>query len=402
MVGIEGRAKRPCEATIDLDALRANAALARQLAGPRALIAVVKADAYGHGAAAVAHTLVASGCSGLAVLTVPEAVALRDAEIAAPVLVLAGARDDEEARAALAHRLTPVVHNRESLERVADAARRAEASVSVHVEVDTGMQRMGVSEDDAAAFLGEVADRENVSLGGVYTHFVSADEPELGRSLEQIASFRRVLAHARALGVEPGLVHADNSAALMAGKTLSEALPEAQAVRPGLMLYGVRPAPQLEADLQPVMTLRASVVSLRSVSAGETVGYGGTFRAPAATRIATLAMGYADGIPWSAGNRGLVWLAGARRPIVGRVSMDSIGVDVGSDARVAVGDEAVIFGASRGAGDAEGERGIRVEEAALAAGTLHYELLVRVGARVPRVLAGQSVSDECARPDGSD
>jgi alanine racemase len=113
-------------------------------------------------------------------------------------------------------------------------------------------------------------------------------------------------------------------------------------------------------------------------------------------------MGYADGIPWSAGNRGLVWLAGARRPIVGRVSMDSIGVDVGSDARVAVGDEAVIFGASRGAGDAEGERGIRVEEAALAAGTLHYELLVRVGARVPRVLAGQSVSDERARPDGSD
>ena len=112
MAGIEVRAERPCEATIDLAALRANVALARQLAGPRALIAVVKADAYGHGAAAVAHSLVASGCSGLAVLTVPEAVALRDAGIAAPVLVLAGARDDEEALAALAHRLTPVVHNR--------------------------------------------------------------------------------------------------------------------------------------------------------------------------------------------------------------------------------------------------------------------------------------------------
>ena len=180
MAAIGVREERPCEATIDLDALRANAALARKLAGPRALIAVVKADAYGHGATAVARSLVASGCSGLAVLTVSEAVVLREAEIAAPVLVLAGARNDEEARAALAHRLTPVVHNRESLERVVAAARGVEATVSVHVEVDTGMQRTGVAEDAAAAFLGEVAECEGVSLGGVYTHFVSADEPDLG------------------------------------------------------------------------------------------------------------------------------------------------------------------------------------------------------------------------------
>jgi alanine racemase len=176
------------------------------------------------------------------------------------------------------------------------------------------------------------------------------------------------------------------------------------------MLYGVRPAPHLELDLRPVMTLRASVVALRDVPAGETVGYGGTFRAPErGTRVATLAIGYADGIPWSAGNRGQVWLAGARRPIAGRVSMDSIGVDIGpaegpaegpaagstegptggSGARVALGDDAILFGAAdAGSGSAPSET-IGVDEAARAAGTVHYELLVRVGARVPRVVTGQ-------------
>lgn len=381
----------PAEARIDLAALRANAALAGRLAGTRELIGVVKADAYGHGAVAVAETLVAAGVGRLAVLTVPEAVVLREASIAVPLLVLAGARNRAEADTALARRLTTVVHHTQSLDRIVHAARAAGARATVHVEVDTGMHRMGVPREEAPAFLREVADRAELELEGVFTHFARADEADLAPSLEQARRFREVLSRARALGVSPRLVHADNSPALMAGPALAAALPEATAVRPGLMLYGARPAPHLPGALLPVMTLVATVLAIRDVPAGETVGYGGTFAAPAGgTRVATLSVGYEDGVPREAGNRGEVWLGGRRRPIVGRVSMDSITVEIAPDEpqeEVAVGAEAVIFG-----GDGAGA-GVPVEEAAEAARTLAYELLVRVGSRVPRTLVDVLVGE---------
>jgi alanine racemase len=389
------RAQRPCEATIDLAALRQNLGLATRLAGRREVIGVVKADAYGHGVVPVVRALLGAGCPQLAVLTVPEGVVLRDADVQAPILVLAGARNDDEARVAVARSLTPVLHDAEGHARLEAAARAGGTRILVHVEVDTGMHRMGVPVDDAVSFLCAVSASGSLELEGVFTHFARADEPDLAPSLQQLARFRNVITAARARGVSPRLIHADNSAALLSGKRLAESLPEATAVRPGLMLYGVRPAGHLEGDLQPVMTLRASVLALRDVPAGGGVGYAATWRAPSAgARVATLSIGYADGIPWASANRGHVWLAGARRPIVGRISMDCIAVDVSErtdvagvpDARVALGDEAVVFGALEG-GPAN-PRSISVEEAAAAAGTLHYELLVRVGARVPRVLRG--------------
>jgi alanine racemase len=369
-------------ASIDVSALRANAREVRRLAGGRQVIAVVKADAYGHGAAAVAGALLdAGGCERLAVVSVQEAAELREAGIDAPILVLWGVRGRDEAEAAVALRLIPVLHHGESLALAAAAATAAGERLRVQVEVDTGMRRMGVPPEEAAAFLAEVAGREGLALEGVFTHFACADDPDLSHCLTQVARFREVLAGARRLGVKPALIHAANSAALMAGESVSEALPEANAVRPGLMLYGVRPAPQLAGELRPVMTLRAPVVCLRRVSAGQSVGYGATFRAlSSGTWVATLPLGYADGIPWSAGNRGRVWLAGARRSIAGRVSMDAITVDVG-DARVSVGDEAVIFGNPD-------EGGLSAEEAAADAATIAYELLVRVGKRVPREVVG--------------
>jgi alanine racemase len=378
------KARRPCEASIDLDALRSNFELARRLAGRRAVIAVVKADAYGHGALTVARALVAAGCPRLAMLTVDEGSGLRDAGVEQPVLVLAGVRNDEEARVAAARRLTAVLHDRAGLVRLEAASRAAAVRSSVHVEVDTGMHRMGVSADDCVALLADAARSPHLELEGVFTHYARADEADPEPALAQAARFRAVLAEARSRGIAPPLVHADASAALLGGKTLGEALPEATAVRPGLMLYGVRAAPHLEGDLVPVMTLRASVLALRDVPGGAGVGYGATWRAPAVgARVATLSVGYADGVPWAAANRGHVWLAGRRRPIVGRVSMDSIGVDVGLDAPVEVGDEAIVFGEASRAPDAAR---LLVEEAAAAAGTLPYELLVRVGARVPRVV----------------
>jgi alanine racemase len=187
-----------------------------------------------------------------------------------------------------------------------------------------------------------------------------------------------VLAAARERGVDPGVVHMANSAGLLAGRDLADALPEAGAVRPGLMLYGVRPAPHFAAELTPAMTLSSRVVQVRRVRTGEPVGYGATHRAVRDTFVATLPIGYADGVPVSSSNRGRVLLGGRFAPLVGRVSMDFVTIDAG-DAGVAIGDEAILFGEGQGAR-------LQVEEAAAVAETLAYALLVRVGARVPRVI----------------
>jgi len=365
----------PTLARVELAAVRANFAEARRRAGGRAVIAVVKADAYGHGAAPVARALVEAGCRQLAVASLEEACALREAGVAQPLLVLGGVGADPEL--ALEYGLTPVLHHRGQLEELARAARARGARARVHVEVDSGMHRMGVPPEQGAELLAATAAEPALELEGAFTHLARGDEPELAPTLEQLRVFREVLAAARAHGAVPAQVHCAHSAGLLAGKPLFEALPEANAVRPGLMLYGVRPAPHLEASLRPVMTLRTRVVQLRSVQPGRAVGYAALWQAPRATRVATLAIGYADGVPLATSNRGQVLIGGRRHPIVGRVSMDYVTVDVG-DARVGLGDEAVLFG--RGAG---GE--LPVEEAAEAAGTLAYELLVRVGGRVPRV-----------------
>ena len=367
--------ERRARAIVDLRAVRANFAEARRRAEGREVVAVVKADAYGHGAVPVARALAEAGCRRFAVATVPEAVALRDAGRDEPILVFGGVEDAAEAEAAGRLGLTPVVHGDAHVARLAEAAART--PIEVEVEVDTGMRRMGASPEAAPGLLAAVSAAPGLRLQGVYTHFARADEADLAPSLEQIALFRAVLDAARERGVEPAAVHAANSAALLAGKELADALPGDAAVRPELMLYGVCPAVHLDVSLVPAMTLIARVAQVHPLRAGETVGYSSHHRASVDTRVATLSVGYADGIPIAASNRGCVLLGGRRAPIVGRVSMDFVTVDVG-DARVAVGDDAIVFGAR---GDAQ----LPVDEAAIAAGTISYELLVGVGARVPRV-----------------
>jgi alanine racemase len=378
--GAAGR--RPTEARVDLGALRANYAEVCRRAPARTLIAVIKADAYGHGALPVARALVAAGCSHLAVLSVDEACVLRDAGVEAALLVLGGVHDASEAAESVARRLVPVLHDAAGLARMAAAARAAGARVCVQVEVDTGMRRMGVPAEAAPELLAAVAGEPALELEGTFTHLAQADEADLGASLAQLASFRDVLARARARGVAPGLVHACNSAGLLAGAALAEALPEARAVRPGLLLFGVQPALHLAAALRPVMTLRTRVVQVHAVRRGEGVGYNAQYRATRDTRVATLPIGYADGVPVSSSGRGQVLIGARRFRIAGRVSMDYVSVDVES-APVAPGDEAVLFGV--------GPQGaLPVEEAADAAGTIPYELLVRVGARVPRVYTDET------------
>ncbi len=390
MAHAAGHENASAEAIIDLAALRENLATARRLAGThegtgrdREVVAVIKADAYGHGAVAAGRALADAHVKRLAVVTVEEAVELRDAGIAAPqILVLGGLQTADAAREAAARGLTPVIHDAGGCELAEQAARVLGAPLAVHVEIDTGMTRMGVPRAEAESLLARIGETRSVDLDGVFTHLSRADEPDLSPSLEQLQSFRELLAKAAAGGVEPGCIHAFNSAALLPGKALADGLPEASAVRPGLMLYGVNPAPHFDAPLRAVMRLEARILRIEEVPQGRPVGYGATYRSNRTTRIATLGLGYADGVARAMTGPAEVWFAGRRRPFAGRVSMDYVGVDLGPDAAddpVHVGDRVVLFGnAGRDAG------GIAVEEVAAWSNTIAYEPLVRVGERVPR------------------
>jgi alanine racemase len=369
------RPAAPTVARIDLGALAHNYATLAQRAGGRDVIAVVKADAYGHGAPEVARRLSGAGCRSFAVAVPSEAAQLRRAGVDAELLLLGGVNGLAEARAALALRTVPVLHGDAQLAWVAEAARALDVRSAVHVEVDTGMRRLGVPAADAVSFLERVAASGPLALEGVSTHFARADEPDPAPTRMQLDVFRRVLSAARGRGVRLGRVHVANSAGLLAARTWGEEVLEGDAVRPGLALYGVPPAPHLaDADLRPVMTLETRVAAVRPIAGGEGVGYGHDWHAPRSGWVATLPIGYADGVPWAGARRGAVSIGGVRRPLAGRVSMDCLTVWLG-DEPVAIGQEAIVFGT---------QPGTDVGTWAEAAGTIPYELLVRVGARVAR------------------
>lgn len=371
---------RPVWAWIDRAALRHDARRAIALADGRAVIGVVKADGYGHGAETVARALLAEGVARLAVVSVAEGAALRRAGIGAPILLLGGVRSAAAAERAIKWGLTPVLHDGADFELLRSFG-RPDAPLAVEVEVDTGMSRMGVAPDAARGLIAQVLDAPQLALAGVFSHLANGDDPDPTPSRAQAVALAGMLDAVLAPGEARPEIHLVNSGGLFAREAIEEGVLETTAVRPGLMLYGVSPFAERSAvalDLEPVMTLAARVATVRRIAAGDPVGYGSEWRAPAATTIATIPLGYADGIPRAVSGRGRVHLAGALRPIVGRVSMDSFGVDVG-DAPIAVGEVATIFGRTP-AGDR-----VPVEAFAAAAGTIGYEILVGVGGRVPRI-----------------
>jgi len=374
--------QRPVWAWIDRAALRHNARRARALAGDRTVIGVVKADGYGHGATKVARALLAEGIGRLAIVSVAEGAALRRAGIGSPILLLGGMDDVAGAERALKWGLVPVLQDERGVA-LAQSFGSADARFAVELEVDTGMRRMGASPTSASTLLARILDAPQLALSGVFTHLARADEPELAPSRGQAEALAALLAEV--VGEEQGERgpdrHLANSAGLFRLEEIEAGAIETTAVRPGLMLYGVSPFADRSAealDLEPVMTLAARVVATRRLSAGDSVGYGGEWTADRETTLATLPVGYADGIPRAVLGRGRVHLAGASRPIVGRVSMDSICVDCGDDP-VEIGDVATVFGRTP-----EGAR-VPVEDFARAAGTIGYEILVGVGGRVPRI-----------------
>lgn len=358
---------RPTHARVDLGALRENYQLAAARAQGRQVIAVIKADAYGHGAVEVGRALDQAGAAMLAVAYLEEGVALRAAGLRAPILVFAGCLPGD-AGAFLEHALTPVVAGPETLEAALTAAGQDRGPWRVHLEVDTGMARLGFAPKDAVAAAERLAGAGLV-VEGVMTHLAAADDAPAVTGL-QLDRFDNVLADLAGHGLRPSYAHAANSAGLL------HLRPTHSAVRPGLLLYGVHPRPLGPSlEVEPVMRVTARVLQVRGLGTGSPVSYGGRWRARRPSRVATLAFGYADGLPRTeaASEHGFVTLRGARAPIVGTVCMDFTIVDVTDIPSAAEGDEAVVLGESPSAWDL-----------ASWAGTNAWQVFTGIGARVVR------------------
>lgn len=360
-------------AEIDVGALARNYRSIRARARDKRVIAVVKANAYGHGAVPAARALAAAGCDAFAVISLDEAAELRGAGLRGMLLVLGGVQDADEAARALSLDSEPVISRVEPLEWLDAAAARAGRDCRVHLELDTGMGRLGATPGELDALLAGAARAERVRIAGVMSHLACADDAASPETARQRALFAELVARVRASGVTPQWVHIDNSAGIVRGGA-----PGCNAVRPGIALYGVDPTLEGGHPFEPVMSLCARIVHAKNVAAGTPIGYAGEFRAEGPTRILTLALGYADGLPRAAGGRASVGVSGRRAPLVGRVSCDLATVAVPPDDPAAPGDVALVFGRRAGLE-------VPVAELARAVGTISYEVLVRIGPRVPRI-----------------
>ena len=365
-------------AYIDEEALRANLRLVRSaVARGVAVLAVVKADGYGHGAGVVAPVLESAGADWFGVATVEEGAELRAIGIHRPILILYGI-DPRDAALAARLDLAVAVVDAATLPALASAAR----GLRVHLEVDTGMTRLGVRPSEVAAVAEAIRAAPGLELEGLFSHFGNADDARTPFSDSQVATFRDAVAALDAAGIRPRWIHLCNSAG-----TLMRPDAHWGMVRPGVCLYGVTPAAVGDVGLRAAMRLESLVWRVWDVPAGRHVGYDQTYITRRPTRIAVIPIGYADGYPRALSNRGQVAVGGRRAPIVGRVCMDVTMVDVTDIPGVAVGDPAILWGT--GAAGA-----LPVDEVAVACDTIAYELLTRVGRRVPKVQAPTTAIEE--------
>jgi alanine racemase len=358
-------------AEVDLAAVTENVRTLRAIAAPAAMCAVVKANGYGHGAAATARAALRGGATWLAVALTAEGAELRDAGITTPILLLSEPPVDEH-RDVVAFDLTPTVYTKAGVRSLGRAA--SGRHLRVHLKVDTGMHRVGVDPADAVALAQTIVGCDGLELGGVWTHCAVADEPGHPANDAQRDRFDGVLADLRAAGIEPPIVHAANSAATIDHPEMHHDL-----VRCGIAVYGLDPSPALRgrAALRPAMQVVSRVAHTRRVAAGDAVSYGLRRTLPADATIATVPIGYADGVPRRLFDTGAdVLVGGRRRALAGVVTMDQILVDCGDD-RVEPGDEVVLLGC-------QGDARIGAEEWADRLGTISYEIVCGISARVPR------------------
>jgi alanine racemase len=381
---------RPTVAEIDLGAIQRNLvrlrqAMAREIGAavsPK-VFGVVKADAYGHGAIAVARALEPL-CHALAVSLVEEGLELRAAGLRAPILVL-GAYYNRHHDEVLAEGLTPVIYDAADLERFAAAASRAGRRADVHLKIDTGMSRLGISVEDAPGVLARIRDLPTLRLAGLCTHFASADQPDSGFTERALAAFESITTRAARAGFSGLINHAANSAAAVRFPAARLA-----AVRPGLALYGAMPSPTVPLPgVEAALALRTRVMAVHHVPAGTGVSYGGIWRAPRTSRIATLPIGYADGYPRHVRDA-CALVAGQRVPIVGAVCMDMLMVDVTDVTEGALAGAVTLIGR-------DGDEAITVDDVARWAGTVSYEILCGISKRVPRVLRDAAITTRSQR-----
>jgi len=361
---------RPAWAEIDLDALAANVRLLVARAAPSRLWAVVKANAYGHGAIACGRAALEAGAAGLAVACVDEAEELRQAGLDAPVLVV-GYTPPSDAERVVTLRLRPTVGAPELVDALSAAARGAGATVPIHLELESGLNRHGLLPDALVALAERARGTPGIEVEGLYTHFAAAEEGDQRFTRRQFDVLRAVSARLPFVRER----HCAASASVLLDPEM-----RLDAVRTGLSMYGYRPAPWCgtDADLVPVLSLRARVARVLEVERGATVGYGRTWAAARPSRIALVMCGYADGYRRELGNRAHLLVRGRRAPVVGRVAMDMCMADVTAVPGVAVGDVATLLGR-------DGEERVDADELAQLADTISWEILAGVTARVPRL-----------------
>jgi len=370
------RPERPTWVEIDLEAIAQNVRRIVEWVGPEVkVLAVLKADGYGHGAIKVARTALNNGATWLGVACLSEAIALRQAGISAPILIL-GFTPPWQARETVLHEVTATIFSLDVAQALSRAALDLGRQAHVHIKVDTGMGRLGLLPDEVVSFATQVASLPGIDLDGIFTHFSSADEADLSYTLWQIERFNRVLGALRAQGIIPRHIHAANSAAILR-------LPQSHynMVRLGLLMYGLSPSPEVPCPpgFRPALSFKCQVAQVKELPVGSYIGYGRAFRTTRPSRIAVIPVGYADGFRRGPRNWGEVLVRGQRAPIVGRVCMDQTMIDVTDIPGVQQGDEVVLIGS-------QGEERITVDDVAKRLGTINYEVISEILARVPRVV----------------
>jgi alanine racemase len=361
---------RPAWAEIDLDALCRNVQELKRRANGAELAAVVKANAYGHGALACSQAVIESGADRLAVSCVEEGRELREAGIDAPVLVM-GAAPVSLAEEIVTYRLTPTVNTLELARALAAFAERRDIRQPVHIKVDTGLHRYGLPPTEVVPFAETLRTMDSLYVEGIFTHFASGDESDKTFTWQQFQRFSEI---ATTLDWIP-LRHVANTATLLDTPELALDI-----VRPGIGLYGCYPSDEVgqATPLRPVLSLKARIARVKTIAEGDSVGYGRTWVSQGTSVIALIPLGYADGVPRVLSNRGSVLIHGRRAPLVGRVSMDMCVADVSAIPDVRIDDEVVVIGR-------QGSEMVPVEEIAQLAGTISYEILCGIAPRVPRL-----------------
>jgi alanine racemase len=374
---------------VDLSALAHNVRQIRGLLGSRtALMAVVKADAYGHGATTIAQTALRSGASWLGVATIPEGIELREAGIEAPILVLGATYTAEQIRAIARWRLQPTLCTPKQTLVFADTLARMSATerLSVHLKLDTGMSRLGTPWQEATEFVRLVQRSPQLQIASVYSHLATADDPNPQVMRQQQQRFDSAVAAIRAAGIDPGKLHLANSAATLADRSLHY-----DVVRVGLAMYGLYPAPHLRqvVDLQPVLQVKARVTQVKTLQPGTGVSYGHSFVADREMQMAVVGIGYADGIPRNLSNRMSALIRGQRVPQIGAITMDQIMLDVSQVPELQAGEVVTLLGQ-------DGKEAISADDWAATLGTISWEILCSFKHRLPRIAVSQPLTDSPA------